>query len=70
MASKKGKDKKGKTTKGKKHPPQLYKAYDVKDGVKRNHQFCPKCGPGIFLAEHKNRKSCGKCNYTEFMTKS
>ena len=28
--------------------------------------YCPKCGPGIFLASHKDRKSCGKCGYTEF----
>ncbi|MCX9078259.1 MAG: 30S ribosomal protein S27ae [Candidatus Methanoperedens sp.] len=27
---------------------------------------CPRCGPGIFLGEHKNRNSCGKCGYTEF----
>ncbi|MBI5229323.1 30S ribosomal protein S27ae [Candidatus Micrarchaeota archaeon] len=27
--------------------------------------FCPKCGPGVHLAEHKNRRTCGKCSYTE-----
>lgn len=26
---------------------------------------CPKCGPGIRLAEHKDRRSCGKCGYFE-----
>ena len=26
---------------------------------------CPKCGPGIRLAEHANRRSCGKCGYFE-----
>lgn len=26
---------------------------------------CPKCGPGYRLAEHKNRRSCGKCGYME-----
>ena len=30
---------------------------------------CPKCGEGVFLAEHKNRVSCGKCGYTEFKKK-
>ncbi len=25
---------------------------------------CPKCGSR--LADHKNRRSCGKCGYTEF----
>lgn len=26
---------------------------------------CPKCGAGFRLAEHKNRRSCGKCGYFE-----
>lgn len=26
---------------------------------------CPKCGAGVRLAEHKNRRSCGKCGYFE-----
>lgn len=26
---------------------------------------CPKCGPGVKLAEHKERLSCGKCGYFE-----
>lgn len=34
--------------------------------VKRLRRACPKCGPGVFLAEHKNRFSCGSCAYTEF----
>ena len=29
-------------------------------------KFCPRCGPGIILAEHKDRLACGKCGYTEF----
>jgi small subunit ribosomal protein S27Ae len=33
---------------------------------KLKNQACPKCGPGFFMAEHSNRKSCGKCGYTEF----
>jgi len=28
-------------------------------------KYCPKCGAGVRLAEHKNRSSCGKCGYTE-----
>tara|TARA_Y100000310_G_C20468918_1_gene709022 strand:- start:455 stop:643 length:189 start_codon:yes stop_codon:yes gene_type:complete len=31
-------------------------------GAKRS---CPKCGPGVFLAIHKDRVHCGKCSYTE-----
>ena len=30
---------------------------------------CPKCGPGMFLAVHKDRLYCGKCYYTEFLKK-
>jgi small subunit ribosomal protein S27Ae len=37
--------------------------------VSRERKNCPKCGMGIFLAEHKNRYSCGKCGYTEFKSK-
>lgn len=28
-------------------------------------KHCPKCGPGVKLADHKNRSSCGKCGYYE-----
>jgi small subunit ribosomal protein S27Ae len=38
------------------------------DKVTRVKRHCPKCGPGVFLAEHNNRVSCGKCGYTEFKT--
>jgi len=34
--------------------------------LKRLRPSCPRCGPGIFMAEHKNRLACGKCGYTEF----
>jgi len=41
--------------------------YDVSDDkVQRKHQNCPRCGEGVFLAEHKDRLSCGKCGYTQF----
>ncbi|PKL59113.1 MAG: 30S ribosomal protein S27ae, partial [Methanomicrobiales archaeon HGW-Methanomicrobiales-4] len=26
----------------------------------------PRCGPGVFMGEHNDRASCGKCGYTEF----
>ena len=34
--------------------------------INRIRRHCPKCGPGVFIAEHKDRFSCGKCGYTEF----
>ena len=40
--------------------------YEVKgEELARTHKSCPKCGPGIFLADHKDRRSCGKCGYSE-----
>ena len=41
---------------------KIYKKY--KDG-KAQGRFCPRCGPGVFLAKHKNRETCGKCGYGE-----
>lgn len=37
--------------------------------VERKKRHCPKCGPGVFLAEHTDRSSCGRCGYTEFKKK-
>lgn len=43
--------------------------YNVKgETLTRTHKSCPKCGPGIFLAEHGTRRSCGKCGYSESAT--
>jgi len=36
------------------------------DKINRIRKYCPKCGPAVFLADHKDRYSCGKCGYTEF----
>ena len=45
-------------------------AYKVEGGkLTRTKKHCPKCGPGVFMADHSNRVSCGKCGYTEFKKK-
>lgn len=54
---------------GKKKPSKKWKIYEVGDSLSRKTKFCPKCGPGVFLAKHSNRLSCGKCGYTEFTSK-
>ena len=36
------------------------------DTLKRLKITCVKCGEGVFLAEHEDRRSCGKCGYTEY----
>jgi len=48
----------------------VYKFYMVKgDKVDRLRKECPRCGRGVFLGEHKDRLTCGKCGYTSFKKK-
>ncbi|HZW57022.1 MAG TPA: 30S ribosomal protein S27ae [Nitrososphaerales archaeon] len=45
----------------------VYKFYEVKGNVvNRLKKECPRCGRGVFLGEHKDRLTCGKCGYTSF----
>ncbi len=47
---------------------EKWKMYEIKEGkVIRKSKFCPKCGPGVFMARHKDRYHCGRCGYTEFI---
>jgi small subunit ribosomal protein S27Ae len=39
------------------------------DKVTRSKRDCPRCGKGTFMAEHKDRFTCGKCGFTEFTHK-
>ena len=55
--------------KAKKECQKVYKLYDAKGTLTRKGKFCPKCGPGHFLANHANRVTCGTCHYTEFLIK-
>lgn len=55
-----------KKPKKKKKPMQVWKLYE---GGKAKNKSCPKCGPGVFLAAHKDRETCGKCGYTIFKGK-
>ncbi len=36
------------------------------DKVTLQKRSCPRCGPGVLMAEHADRVACGKCGYTEF----
>jgi len=61
MAKKKKKEKKA---------IQIGKLYQVSgDKIERKNKFCTKCGPGYFLAKHKDRETCGKCGYSEIISK-
>ncbi len=43
------------------------KFYAAEGGkLKTLRRSCPRCGPGVFMAEHGDRWSCGRCGYTEF----
>ena len=46
---------------------QIWKKY--KDG-KVQGKWCPRCGAGTLLAQHKDRATCGKCSYSEIQKKS
>ena len=36
--------------------------YEVNgDKIVRKNPICPRCGNGVFMADHNNRYSCGKC---------
>jgi small subunit ribosomal protein S27Ae len=44
-----------------------WEQYEVSgDTLVRKNRFCPRCGEGVFMAEHTNRFSCGSCGYTEW----
>ncbi|MBT4805319.1 30S ribosomal protein S27ae [Candidatus Woesearchaeota archaeon] len=54
----------------KKEGKKLSALYEISgESITRKNRTCPKCGPGMFLAKHKNRIVCGKCQYVEFMGK-
>lgn len=41
--------------------------YSVEDGnLVRKADFCPQCGDGVFMANHADRKACGRCGHTIF----
>lgn len=55
--------------KAKSHSAQLWKAYKVEgNSIVRLKKFSPKAGTGYFMAEHKDRRTCGKTMYMEKKT--
>ena len=51
-------------------PGKRYAKYKVEGNkIASRGMTCPKCGPGIFLAEHKDRQTCGTCSYTVMKSK-
>jgi len=42
--------------------------WSLYESGKPKNRSCPKCGNGVFLAEHKDRRVCGRCRYVESKT--
>jgi len=65
--AKKSAEKKGKRprSKSKHRNVQVSKKYK---GATFSGKWCPRCGAGVILAQHKNRVMCGKCGYSEINT--
>lgn len=62
--------KKGKKAHKNKPTSKKYSKYKVEGDKVTRERFCPRCGPGIFLMQAKDRVYCGKCHYSEFKGKS
>ncbi len=45
---------------------KVVKLGELYEQGKITRKSCPKCGVGVFMGQHGNRVSCGKCGYTEF----
>ena len=57
--------------KKKKGANKVYTKYKVEgDKLVRTNEFSPKGGPGVFMANHKDRLTCGKTGYTKFKNRS
>ncbi|MBW3021670.1 30S ribosomal protein S27ae [Candidatus Woesearchaeota archaeon] len=61
--------KKGKIQRKPKKTSSKYKHYKVEGDKVTRDRTCPKCGAAVFLAKHKDRLTCGKCKYVEFISK-
>ena len=62
-------EKKEKAPKGPGRGKKDFYATSKEGKLERKRRHCPKCGPGVFLAEHADRLACGRCGYTEFRKK-
>ena len=48
--------------------PKVYQYFKIDgDKVSRIKKICSRCGKGIFMSELNDRRTCGRCNNTEFL---
>ena len=61
--------KKGKKPHKNKPTSKKYSKYKIEGNKVVKAAHCPRCGPGVFLLQAKDRVYCGKCHYSEFTKK-
>ncbi|MEM4270466.1 MAG: 30S ribosomal protein S27ae [Candidatus Pacearchaeota archaeon] len=66
----KKKVRKGKKPHKNKPTSQKWKKYKIESDKIVREKTCPRCGSGIFLMQAKDRLYCGKCHFTEFLSKN
>jgi small subunit ribosomal protein S27Ae len=66
MAKKVKANKKGKKPHKNNPTSKKYTKYKIVGDKVVREKSCPRCGPGVFLMNHKGRLYCGKCHYTEY----
>jgi small subunit ribosomal protein S27Ae len=44
----------------------VFHYYKVGDKLTRLRPFCERCGPGYFMADHRDRFTCGNCGFTRY----
>ena len=48
--------------------PKVSEYYKVdNEKISRLKKTCDRCGKGVYMSEHKNRRTCGRSNNTEFI---
>jgi len=69
MGKKKKSNKKGKRPHKNQPTSKKYTKYKIEGDKVIRARACPRCGPGTFLMQAKDRVYCGKCHYAEFAGK-
>ena len=70
MGKKKKSAKKGKKRHKNKPTSKKYTKYKIQGDKVTRERSCSRCGPGDFLMNSQGRLYCGKCHYSEVMTKA
>jgi small subunit ribosomal protein S27Ae len=56
-----------KTEKKKKEEKGVHALYKIEgEKVTRLRPICERCGPGYFMANHRDRYTCGHCGFTRY----